>query len=740
MSLFEKRPLALASLSLLAASLATLWITLHRLSPLWLLIPILIFTVMALLLLYKKTKGAPLCVAVAFCLLLGILSQWLYAASLRSPLARTPEDHTLLISVEKAGAETSTYRLYTVSLEEIDGDPESLRLHLRVPKSVVSASLSRGDRLTVTGAFTADYTNDAYYYGDGIAGSFTLKSVLRHEEPASPGIKGRFSALNSFLSARLLSRVGGSEGALTAALLLGDRSSLPASVSLAFRRTGLSHTLALSGMHLSVLTLLLRRILRRLGAPRLLSCSLLLLFIGSYTLLSGAPLSLLRAAAMLTVAQIGTLVRRQPDAVTSLFFSVAIICLLSPGAIADLGLWLSFLSTLGILVAGELLRDKKKKNGRPSRLLGALFGSLMLTLFATLFTLLVSALAFGEFSLLSPLSNLFVSPLVSLLLILSPPLLLFGADSLYTRGVRHLASLILSLVERLSLLGGIYVSVAYPLLLCAILAFSVYLVILLVRRLGTTRAFLVRFTSASLLLAVTFLACHLTAERRDLLLYVRHDAGEYLVISSQGHTTVVDNSNSESSLYSLRSTLEESYITEIDTLILTHYTYDSPAYLSAMADMLRIGEVILAPDTHNTVARENTLFVAKERGIATKDAGGALRLTTGNVELRLLTDLVAPYLARSEIFLCASTATDDVIYASQSALALLPEKELASLAATAECIIVGVHPETDSTTRLPDLPLAPGSTLVTSPSVTLGELGEDVRLLTSPSVFSYPFK
>ncbi len=740
MSLFEKRPLALSSLALLAASLAALWLSLRKLSPLWLLVPAIIFAVTALLLLRKKAKGAPLCVAVSLCLLLGILSQWLYATSLCSPLTRTDEDHTLLVSVEEACAETSTYRLYTVRSEEIDGNTKTLRLHLRVPKDVLAAPLSLGDRLTVTGLLTADYTSDAYYYCDGIAGCVILEGVLRREPEAPPGIKALSATLNSLLSTRLISRVGGSEGALTAALLLGNRRFLPASVSLAFRRAGLSHTLALSGMHLSVLTLLLRRILRGLGAPRLLSCSVLLLFIGSYTLLSGAPRSLLRAAAMLTVTEIGTLLRHQPDAVTSLFFSVALICLLSPGAIADLGLWLSFLSTIGILVAGELLEEKKKKRKRPSRLLNALFSSLTLTLFATLFTLVVSAFAFGEFSLLSPLSNLLVSPLISLLLILSPPLLLFGADSLYTHGAKHLATFILSLVERLSSLSGIYVSVAYPLLLGAILAFSVYLTILLVQRLKTPCAFLFRFASASLLLGVIFLACHLVGERRDLLLYVRHYAGEYFVISSQGHTTVVDNSNSESSIYSLRNALEENYITEIDTLILTHYTAASPEYLSSMADTLFIGEVILLHDSHHIATRDDTLHIAKERGIVAKTENGTLRLHTGNTELRLLTDLSAPYLKRPEIFLYAATDKGAAICASRGALSLLPEKGLTSLLSSAECIILGVHPERKLPTRLPHLSLSPGSTVVVSPSVSLGELGEDVRLLASPSVFLYRFK
>ena len=740
MSLFEKRPLALASLALLLASLATLFLTLRGISPLWLLIPFAIFVATALFLLRKKIKGAPLCVALVLFLLPGVLSQWLYAASLHSPLENVEVEHRVLASVEELSAENSAYRLYTVSVTEIDGEPKSLGLHLRVPRSVSETELSPREELTVTGYLDADYTSDTYYYSEGIAGRMTAEELVRHGTLSRLGLHARLRSLNARLGSHLMAKHNHTEGSLITALLLGNREFLPNSVSLAFRRAGLSHTLALSGMHLSVLTLLLRRILRCVCPRRILSCPLLLVFIWGYTLLSGIPLSLLRAAIMLTVAELGTLLRRQSDPVTSLFFAVALIVLLSPGAAIDLGLWLSFLATLGILVANDLLAKGKRKRGGFSRLLKALLLSVALTTFATLFTLAVSAFAFGEISLLSPLANLLVSPLVSLLLILSPPLLL-GNGGFYARIVTRLAALVLSLVERLSSHEGIYVSVSYPLLLAAILAFSLYAAFLLVRRLDSAKAFLLRFSSATLLLAILFLSCHLYNERRDLLLYVRGYDGEYLVISSHGHTTVIDNSNEDSALYSLRRALKETHITEIDTLILTQYTDTSPAYLHAVADALHIGEVLLAQNSYAPALKADVLLAATARGLAVSEVNDPLILTVGNTEIRLLSDLVASHLTRPALFLHARSDARSAVYASRDALPLFPKEVLDSLLASADCVVIGKHPDSEIPLRLPHLPLPSGSTLIAPPAViTPDDLGKDVDFLISPSVFLYSLK
>ena len=98
MSLFEKRPLALGAAALLLASLATLWLSLRAISPLYLLAPTVIFAATALFFLLRKKRGAPF--AVALCLLVGILSQWIYAASLHSPLTGEEKEHEIVVTVE----------------------------------------------------------------------------------------------------------------------------------------------------------------------------------------------------------------------------------------------------------------------------------------------------------------------------------------------------------------------------------------------------------------------------------------------------------------------------------------------------------------------------------------------------------------------------------------------------------------------------------------------------------------
>ena len=739
MSLFEKRPLALSALALLLASLGTLWLSLHEISPLFLLIPTAIFAATALFFLLRKKRGAPFGVAVALCLLAGILSQWFYAASLDSPLTDEAGEHKILITVESIAYESSTYRVCNARVEEIDGESAALSLRLRIPKELKRTAPSPGDRYTVLCIATDDYTGDSYYYGEGIAADVTVTKFLSSEDDASLGIAGHFRALNKTLTEVLLEHLGDTEGGFIAALFLGNRDALPDAVSLAFRRAGVAHALALSGMHLSVLTLFLRRLLRLLSLPRPVTSALVLLFIGSYTLLSGAPLSLLRAAAMLAIAEIGSLLRYLPDAVTSLFFSVALIVLVSPGAAADLGLWLSFLATLGLLTASAALPQREKGRYLSHRRLGALLRAIVFTLFALLFTLIITVFAFGEISLLSPISNLILSPLVSLLLLLTPPLFLFGANSLYTLAVKGIVTFVLSIAEALSSIPGVYLSVAYPLFRLAVLAFSLYLLWLLIRRLEAPRAFLMRLGSATLLLAAIFLSCHLYNRHRSLLFTVQHSAGEYVILSSRGHTAVVDNSESGASLYALKSSLKAHCITEIDTFILTHYTEETHEVLSALADTVRIGEVILADDGDSEALRESIYQRATARGLNAALGDTALTLRFGSVELRLLCDLDTPYLLENALLLYASANEKTAFYASSTAFLLLPEERLGTLLASADCVILGAHPRTDSPAFLPSLPVPKGCTIV-APYAAIGDLPDGVNFIPASTDFLFEFQ
>ena len=146
------------------------------------------------------------------------------------------------------------------------------------------------------------------------------------------------------------------EAGLLTGLLVGGSKNLSDTDQTAFRIAGLSHLVAVSGLHIGFLvgfcTLLFGK---RWGT--VVSIPLVLLFVP----VAGATPSVLRAALMYLTAAGGFLLRRRSGGLNALLMALAVLLLVNPYAIASVGLQLSFASTLGlILFAGKLQHALEK--------------------------------------------------------------------------------------------------------------------------------------------------------------------------------------------------------------------------------------------------------------------------------------------------------------------------------------------------------------------------------------------
>lgn len=232
----------------------------------------------------------------------------------------------------------------------------------------------------------------------------------------------------------------GEEG-VAQALLIRERSSLKTSTTRAYRNAGLSHLLAISGLHLAIFMDLLRRIIRHMSLPRWASLSLLLSVLFGFCALTAWAPSVLRAGVMLGMLTVGEFLLYRVDRLTTLFTALLLLLLAEPYALLSVSLQLSFLACLGLLLLqthiGEIRYRIRGKHyyGRKSRFYGLLasaVGAVLVYCSVLLFTFPVMTFSFGTVAYLSPVTNLlvlpFFVPLLNLLLLsvvayfLLPPL------------------------------------------------------------------------------------------------------------------------------------------------------------------------------------------------------------------------------------------------------------------------------------------------------------------------------
>ncbi len=142
-------------------------------------------------------------------------------------------------------------------------------------------------------------------------------------------------------------------------ILLGDKSNISKDVKQSFKDASLSHILAISGMHLGYIIILLKYALCFINNKKLKNIFSLIILTGFVILIGKTPSSI-RALIMYSMVVISRLVYRKSNSIINFFLALDIVLILNPLNIENIGIWLSFGGTFGILVIYSKLNIKNK--------------------------------------------------------------------------------------------------------------------------------------------------------------------------------------------------------------------------------------------------------------------------------------------------------------------------------------------------------------------------------------------
>jgi competence protein ComEC len=203
------------------------------------------------------------------------------------------------------------------------------------------------------------------------------------------------------------------EAELARGFVLGEDERVDAATVEDFRRSGLSHLLAVSGQNIALLALLAMPLLAAFGVPLRARLAWVLAAIVVYVPLAGAGPSILRAGVMGGLSVLATLAGRRSSRLYGLALAAAVTLAIDPHIAGDIGWQLSFAAVLGILAFAAPLRVvlAGRAGGRGWR--GALAEGIAMTVSATLATAPLIAFHFGTVSTTTLLANLLALPAVA---------------------------------------------------------------------------------------------------------------------------------------------------------------------------------------------------------------------------------------------------------------------------------------------------------------------------------------
>jgi len=378
-----------------------------------------------------------------------------------------------VISVEPMASGRTRLTLDVIGTEKpkLRYQPERVRLSaLAMPAEIRAGSIMSGYARLMPPAGPVrpggyDFSFESYFDGIGATGFFMGKPKLESLEKVPASLPTRLSVAvetaRETIADRIRASIGGPEGEIAAALIVGVRAGIPDSVNEAMRRTGIYHIISISGLHMALVAgtvmLLLRgafalfpdfsarRPVKKYAAFAAI-CS-----ISAYLAISGVVVAAERSFIMLSVMLIAVLFDRAALSMRNLAISAMIVILTAPHEVVGPSFQMSFAATAALIGAYAAWAQRREVMPTPAPLarsftgflahksLIAVAGMAATSIIAGLATALFAVWHFQRVSPLSLFANLAVMPVVSFVMlaaVLSAIAMPFGADGpfLYAMG------------------------------------------------------------------------------------------------------------------------------------------------------------------------------------------------------------------------------------------------------------------------------------------------------------------
>ena len=458
-----------------------------------------------------------------------------------------------------------------------------------------------GDRISFVGTIDAlddtdvGFNEKSYYESRGIRGVVSEADDLMIEESGSFTAVGFISDTREALHDYIMASTDEDTAGMLIALLTGEKDALPAQTRLDFKRIGLSHILAISGMHLAILVTGLHFLLSLFGLGKKLRSVIAMVFVVVYMGLTGFPVSVMRAGIMVLISNLLFLFAKTKDSFTNLMISVALICIITPYAAHDVSLLLSFFATMGVLEALDFMEKRPYTTSKLKRLGFSVLASVISSLFAIAMTLPFSVFNFGRLSYVAPLTTLVFSFLIEIFMYAGSIFLIIGAPGFLMAPINRICEAIMSLSAAFAEIPHVYVISDSLLLKIITVIFYILLVCFIgfrIRR-KKTAALLLLFVFSSI-----FLIGYLNTNsflRKDRIVY-RSDTveNEVMIAVHDGNATAVNltkNTNHARGL--LYYWLSEERIVSLDNLYFPQYTSNLPRAILEIVSTVPVERIYL---------------------------------------------------------------------------------------------------------------------------------------------------
>lgn len=311
-----------------------------------------------------------------------------------------------------------------------------------------------GDLITLEGELQSPQKINGFNWpmhlaNDGIRSVMFRPWVTVVEEDQGTFVMSKIHSLNAFFQQKINRFLPYPESAILSAMLLGNRGEIPDKVSHNFRQIGLGHILAISGLHITIISAIFFWITLSLGFWRKHAFILTSPFLIFFILMIGAPPSAIRAGIMGFLFLLAQYFGRSYSFQNAIIITATAILIFQPLSLFHcISFQFSFAAILAILLLFPIFQyytyKKLRLKEKEKPILSFFLNTFLISSSILLFLGPLMAYHFGNFPAVSPLINLFAIPLLA-------PILFFGIMSLFSATIFPPLTLIFSSIVYLLL-------------------------------------------------------------------------------------------------------------------------------------------------------------------------------------------------------------------------------------------------------------------------------------------------
>jgi len=501
----------------------------------------------------------------------------------------------LRLSVNKSSRYNLTSKHFTGIITKIIIKEEKISLYIKNSETVIAtsneikklSSLNLGDKIKITGLFSLSEDQQEEYlfnYQEYLKRKNIFYLVKIEELHLISKNKNIYYTLKQNIDNRT------AKHPYLQAFILGDKSYLNNQVKRSFQENGISHLFAISGMHITLLSTIIEKLLsKRKSEEEVFKITTIVLLI--YLQLVGYSPSVLRGVFFYIFFKLNKIYYFYINPLNIYLTILSITLLINPNYLFDVGAHYSFLISLALILLSNTLKSDNYFTGL-----------LKVSLISFLVSIPISLYNFYQLNILSILYNLFFVPLISLIIF---PLTII---TFLLKSLLPILNLFLNILEKTSLFLakisiGKLVFKRLPLII-----YFIYLILIFLYVLKRKRIFIIILTSILLghfLIPsfdfTTYLKVLNVGQGDSLLL---HTSNKNILIDTGGTNSFSSNQDGKIFYNTISPTLKSLGIDKINTLLLTHGDKDHIGEAITLVNNFKVEKVIFNCGQYNYLEKK----------------------------------------------------------------------------------------------------------------------------------------